>query len=169
MKESIKKAAYKKYKLDPFAYYIYVGMIAIITVVFMLQYLVTTPSIQSSENILWYRRFLYFDYMFILFFSVTAFLSGIFLSYVGFGGNKKIGIYFIIMGTAVFTLGFLYFDRIFPRAWNNPSNVYQALVSVMGTLLGLIVAIVVTFIVITKVGPHISNLNPRKNKTKNSR
>ena len=73
------------------------------------------------------------------------------------------------MGTAVFTLGFLYFDRIFPRAWNNPSNVYQALVSVMGTLLGLIVAIVVTFIVITKVGPHISNLNPRKNKTKNSR
>ena len=168
MDQSIRKAAEKKYKLDPFAYYIYAGMIAIITVVILLQYLVTTPSIQSSENILWYRRFLYFDYMFILFFSTTSLLSGMFLSYVGFGGNKKIGIYFITMGIAVFTIGFLYFERIFPRAWNNPSNVYQAFASVLGTLLGLVAAIVVTFIVIIKVGPHISNLSTRKNKMKNS-
>jgi hypothetical protein len=166
LNKSIKSAAEKKYRLDPFAYYIYAGMIAIITVVVLLHFLVTTPSIQSSENVLWYRRFLYFDYMFILLFSATAFLSGLFLFYVDFGGNKKIGIYFIIMGIVVFTMGFLYFDRLFPRAWDNPSNVYQALVSVLGTLLGFVAAIMVTFTVIIKVGPHIPNLSPRKTRMK---
>lgn len=164
-----RKSIDKKYKLEPFAYYIYSGIISIFIIFIIFQYLVTTPYIQSQENLLWYRRFLYFDYMFLLFFSITAFFSGIFLTYVGFGGNKKMGIYFIILGILVFILGFYYFEEIFPRAWNNPSNVYQALVSVLGTISGFIISIIITFIVITRIGPQNSNLNSKNKKNKISK
>jgi hypothetical protein len=151
----------KKFKLDPFAYYIYSIVIFVMVIVFIFQFLVATPVIQSPEYLTWYRRFLYFDYMFLLFFSGTAVISGIFLAYLGYGSNRKIGAYFIVLGIVVFTLGFIYFDIWFPRPIYNPSNVYQALVSVLGTIAGFLAAILVAFIVITKVGPHISRLGKR--------
>lgn len=147
--------ALKKYKLDPFAYYVYSGLIIIILIVLVLQYMVTTPLIQSPEYLPWYRRFLYFDYMFLLFSSATAFLAGAFMIYVRFGGNKKIGSYFITAGILVFILGFYYFDQVFPRPIHNPSNVYQALVSVLGTIAGFFAAIAVGFVVIVRIGAKI--------------
>ena len=147
--------ALKKYRLDPFAYYVYTGIIIIIGIVLYLQYLVTTPLIQSPEYLPWYRRFLYFDYMFLLFTSVTAVLAGLFMMYVNFGGGKRIGAVFVAAGILVFVLGFYYFDQLFPRPIYNPSNVYQALVSVLGTILGFFAAIAVAFVVVVKVGSKI--------------
>jgi hypothetical protein len=152
------KLSKKKFRLDPFAYYIYAGLIGVMATVFVFQYLVTTEFIQSPENMSWYRRFLYFDYMFLLFFSFTAIIGGLLLVYLGFGGNRKIGVYFTIIGILVFMIGFLYFDQIFPRPVYSVSNVYQALISVLGTIVGFFAAILVSFIVITKIGPHITRL-----------
>jgi hypothetical protein len=152
----------KKFKFDPFAYYIYTTVIAVLVVVIIFHYLVTIPYFQSLENLEWYRRFLYFDYMFLLFFSFTSIFLGFFLAYLGHGGNQKVGLYFMLIGLFVFILGFYYFNQLFPRPIYNPSNVFQAIVSVLATMAGFIAAILVAFIVITKVGPHITNLGKRE-------
>jgi hypothetical protein len=147
----IDKRQLHKFRIEPFAYYVYAVIIIAIVIVIIMHYLVTTPSIQSPENLNWYRRFLYFDYMFILFFSITSFIGGFIMAYMGFGGNRKIGIYFIVLSVIIFIMGFYYFDQIFPRPLNNPSNVYQALVSVLATISGFLAAILVAFLIIIKV------------------
>ena len=163
------KQRLKKLRFDPFAYYIYSGLILVLITVIFLQYLVTTAFIQSPENMEWYRRFLYFDYMFLLFFSLTAIFGGFLLVYLGHGKNKKNGIMFITLGILVFILGVLYFDQIFPRPIYIPSNVYQALISVIATIAGFFAAIIVAFVVITKVGPNITGLGKNTHRTDNKR
>ena len=143
MEIKLKGQNMKKLKLDPFAYYVYFGIVIVIAIFILLQYLVTTPFIQSQENMRWYRRFLYFDYMFLLFFSLSSVFIGIFLTYMKFEGGRMTGVYFVILGIVVFTLGFLYFDVYFFRPEYSISNVYQALVSVIATGLGFIAAIFV--------------------------
>jgi hypothetical protein len=107
--------------------------------------------------------------MFLLFFSITAVSVGFMLLYLKFSGSTKMGLYFIILGIIVLTVGFLYFDRLFPRPLYNPSNVYQALVSVIATFVGFLASIIVAFIVITKIGPSLhKNENNHKFLNNNS-
>lgn len=148
MKKLLQSRA-KIVKPDPFAYIVYGIVIAILTVVFVFQYLVTNPAFQTYDNLMWYRRLLYFDYMFLLFFTMTFIIGGGGLAILGYGINKKIGIVFLTTGIGMFCIGFYYFDQIFNRP-QLPSCIYEALIAVFATIAGFATALLVSFVFVSR-------------------
>lgn len=136
----------KRTMLDPVAYLAGGAVIVILVIVFLFQYLVSTPALQSKNNLDWYRRLLYFDYMFILFASGAAIILGCILVSLGYEKTKFLGVGFLLGGSAFFLIGFYYFDVIFNRP-QLPSNVNEALIAVIATIFGLLLALAVAFII----------------------
>jgi hypothetical protein len=134
---------------DPTAYALGGMVIGTLIVVLIIHTLLLQPYFQSYEQLLWYRRFLYFDYMFILFFSLTLLCGGFLIAFMGAGKkNKLIGGGFMIFGTLFITGGLYYFDKIFIRPKGIPSNVYEALVAVLSSTIALFTVIGIVFLLI---------------------
>lgn len=147
MKGGPQKNPGRKSKFDPIAYWAGIAIIIILALAFSFQYLVSSPAFQTNSNLVWYRRLLYFDYMFILFASMTAVVLGTGLLLLGHNKSRLVGAGFLLGGVIFGLTGLYYFEYIFNRP-RLPSNIYESLTMVIATVAGFLITAGMAFIII---------------------
>jgi len=136
----------RKTKLDPLAWWTAIIILVILIVVFLFQYLVSNPLFQSEWNLEWYRRLLYFDYMFILFVSATAVILGSAIIIIAHRKKKYLGAGVLVGGILFGAIWIYYFKRIFEKP-PFAGSFYDALTMVIATILGFMVVVGLVFII----------------------